>query len=379
MTRTFIYAYDDLLPKKGADSEQVMSTIAALSRAGVRQTLLIPEPPGYTAPTADELRFHYQVSGDFTVYPIAVPARPRLAQKWLFARKVSAYCRQQTFDVLHTRHLPVAFVGTQARLPVLYETYRPWSTQYRALGPPLAWMLKQPSLVGVMGHSMHTAESFQRLSPRPDRVVVMHNGYEKSRLSPPLSKSVARQCLHLESDAFFVTYSGRVDPEKGLGILLDIARRCPDIQFLIVGSRGEGPLERAGAGVSNLRFLPWAPYDVSVQYLYASDVLIIPPSRVALARKKTVLPMKLFAYLATGRPILAPKSVDTRELLRHQENAFLVEPGHIDDICNGLRRLRDDAALRETIQTGALTDASSLSWDARAERILAFTSSSNAP
>src|ERR1700760_3858052 len=71
-------------------------------------------------------------------------------------------------------------------------------------------------------------------------------------------------------------------------------------------------------------------------YLFAADILIIPPSRAPLDRfGDCVLPLKTFAYLAAGRAILAPRSPDTAELLRDGETALLVPPDDSEAAAEG--------------------------------------------
>ena len=108
-------------------------------------------------------------------------------------------------------------------------------------------------------------------------------------------------------------------------------------------------------------------------YLYAADVLIIPPSLEPLQRHgNTVLPIKLFLYLAAGRVVLAPEAPDTAELLKDGVNAALVPPGDLEALLTTLRRITSDTALAERLSAGATEAAQGLTWDSRAARIRDF-------
>ena len=94
--------------------------------------------------------------------------------------------------------------------------------------------------------------------------------------------------------------------------------------------------------------MPWAEPAALPAWLQAADVLLIPPSQAPLQRyRNCVLPMKLFAYLAAGRPILAPASPDTAELLKDQENALLVPPERPKAAAAALDRLLARAGSRD--------------------------------
>ena len=72
----------------------------------------------------------------------------------------------------------------------------------------------------------------------------------------------------------------------------------------------------------NVIFTGRQPIAVVSEYLYAADVLIIPPVSAPLEKfGRTVLPFKIFPYLAAGRSIVAPDLADMRELLKHEKNA----------------------------------------------------------
>src|SRR5690606_31465110 len=110
--------------------------------------------------------------------------------------------------------------------------------------------------------------------------------------------------------------------------------------------------------------------------LMAADVLLQPPSRIPLKLVgNTVLPMKLFLYLAAGRPIIAPDLPDMREVLRHEHNALLVPTGDDDAAARAVTRVVTEPGLAERLSAAAKQTAATLTWDARAERILSFLES----
>jgi hypothetical protein len=85
-----------------------------------------------------------------------------------------------------------------------------------------------------------------------------------------------------------------------------------------------------------------------------------------------VLPLKLFFYLGSGRPILAGATPDVVEVLQHDRNAWLSPPDDLNGLIAGLRRLTGDAALANRLAAAAHNDSQSLTWDSRAEKITAI-------
>jgi glycosyltransferase involved in cell wall biosynthesis len=79
--------------------------------------------------------------------------------------------------------------------------------------------------------------------------------------------------------------------------------------------------------------------------------------------------LKLFEYMASGRPIVASDLPSLREVLADGRNAVLVEPGNPQALTAGIRRIKEDPALAERIARQALEDVRDYTWDRRAERL----------
>jgi glycosyltransferase involved in cell wall biosynthesis len=168
-------------------------------------------------------------------------------------------------------------------------------------------------------------------------------------------------------------YTGHINLTKGLDTVFRLARRLPRALFLLVGSEGRGLVELLAGQQPNIRFVPWQPFEQVTRYLMAADVLLQPPSRVPLRLiGNTVLPMKIFLYLAAGRPIVAPDLPDLREVLEHDVNALLVAPGDHEAAASAVARLLDEPLLANRLASAAQRTAAGLTWDARARRVLEF-------
>lgn len=363
--------FDNRVPSAQADTEQLVNNLAALSRAGADSTLLIPSFSG--AATAREIRSFYDVDGSFDVDRYWSPSWSRAAQKLWAGFRTPLMARSDDPTVLYTRHLPVAVGAAARRVPVVHETYRPWPRQYPVLRPALRRLARSTSFLGAVLHSHVAGRSYVDSGIDPEKILVAHNGFEPHRLEPVLERGEARGLLDLPARRHIVVYTGRLSAEKGLDVVLEMARLLPDVLFLLVGAGEDDSFRREAQSVSNVELVPWQPYDRVARHLYAADVLLLPPSRGPMERHgNTVLPLKLFSYLPSGRAILGPDREDIREILRDGENACLVRPDDPAAAARTLRRLLDDPGLRHRLAEGARRTAGDLTWDDRARRILDF-------
>jgi glycosyltransferase involved in cell wall biosynthesis len=159
-----------------------------------------------------------------------------------------------------------------------------------------------------------------------------------------------------------------------------MAARSPELQYLICGGYPEDVAAAkqlaAAAGATNLTFTGWIDVHALAPYLYASDVLLIPPTSAPLQKHgNTVMPIKTYTYLAAGRVIVGPKQEDVREVLHDGENCLLVEPDQLDAAVATVRDAFADPARMERIGTQAERDSALYTWEARARLIHDFIKS----
>ncbi|MEM1041068.1 MAG: glycosyltransferase [Bacteroidota bacterium] len=367
------YSTDQFLPRTATDADQLMATVSSLGSAGARVDLLMPDYAQQPAPTAADLAAFYEVGPTFAVTALreGLPTFRGL-EKLIHSLVVAHHDAAAAAEVLYTRNLPTVLAALWfGRTPVVYETYRPWPDQHPRRTPLFRWIFGHPRFLGAVLHSRLAADSYRRIGARDEQLLVAHNGYEPARLEPVLSQQDARARLGLPVGEPVVTYAGHVSPEKGLGLVLDLAVHLPEAQFVLVGSKGDGPVERRAAGMANVTVVPWQPFSATVPYLYAADVLLVPPTRGPLESVgNTVLPMKTFLYRAAGRAIFGPATPDLTEVLVDGVSARLVPPDDIGAAADALSALLADEALRARLTEAARGGAQT--WDDRAVRILKY-------
>ena len=109
-------------------------------------------------------------------------------------------------------------------------------------------------------------------------------------------------------------------------------------------------------------------------YLLAADVLVLPHSARDLQTKCHSSPLKLFEYMASGRPIVASRIPSVSEILTDQEEAVLVEPDNPKALAEGIRKILYDPELTSTIAENARVKVQNFSWINRARSMLDFFS-----
>jgi glycosyltransferase involved in cell wall biosynthesis len=369
-------AYPVLWSRLGRDAsqEQSVSTAAALARHGAEVTLILPRGASDPELDADSVRRRFGVRGDFAL--VQRPSRwagDNAVRSTLWMRQLLRDPVIAGADLLYSR-VPVmlAWPGPYP-LPFATDLYRPWPDDWPWLRPFVRRTAAERRCLGYVLHSAYAAQSYARAGVPPQKLLIAQNGADPERMLPRLDKREARARLGLPATRSIAAYAGRINERKGLEQLLELAGLRPDTLFLLVGSEGAGPIEAVAAERANVQVVPWQPPETLPIYLYAADLLLIPAASAPLTRFGTcVLPMKTFLYLAAGRPILAPAGPDTAELLVDGDNALLVPPDRPEAAAAGLDSILGDSALATRLAENGARTAAALTWDARAERIIAF-------
>jgi glycosyltransferase involved in cell wall biosynthesis len=158
-------------------------------------------------------------------------------------------------------------------------------------------------------------------------------------------------------------------------VLIDALADLPEAVARIVGGQpGEHDHVRLDARARELgvdarvTFTGWLPPASVTAELARAHALVLPNPRLHTSERYTS-PLKLFEYLAAGRPIVASDLAALREVLRDGDNALLVEPGSAAALAGAVQRLIADPALGARLGRQAFEDAGYYGWATRAERV----------
>ena len=388
-----LYVANARIPTEKAHGLQIMQNCEALAEAGADVTLWAArrintaELRGVADPWA-----HYGVTRNFPLRRLSC-----LDLQWLVGERIVPLRRGAFFlqvaswllmltlallfsrrvDVYYTRDLPAAILLILLRggARVAYEPHRISGT-----GPGRrlqAWALRRAGSLFPVTQAM--AREIEQLGVSPERISVARDGIRAERFHNLPTMAEARRQLGWREDLFVVGYVGRLHTmsmDKGVGTLLQALAALEGAAIALVG----GPQEMAeelraawrAAGQAESHFLAAgqvAPDTVPL-YLAAFDVCAMPsPWTQHFAHYAS--PVKLFEYMASGRPLVATDLPAVAEVVRDGEHALLVPPGDAEALAAALLRLREDAALRQRLAANARARVlADYTWTTRARRIL---------
>lgn len=284
----------------------------------------------------------------------------------------SVFFRKQprNTSVVYTRSLRYAMAAVASGLNTFLELHDPL-TPARVFC--LRRLLATGRLRGVVATTARLHDDLRAALPvlTADRLLIAGNGAPASILTMPALPLPAR-------GAFNVGYAGSAFRGKGIEIVLACAALLPEATFHIIGPDRE-TCARLGPLSPNLRFTGRRTQPETLGLLKSMDALLLPNQRSVIIRSGADIgqhtsPLKLFEYLATGRPVIASDLSVFHGILRDNHNALLSPPDSPETFVRQLVRLQDDPALAARLGASAQRDfAEHHTWTRRAQRIQKFT------
>ena len=385
------------MPTEKAHGLQIMQNCAAFADAGCELTLWVARR--WNTPPMRQIKdpfAYYAVPPNFTIrylpcidlFPLFPPESrgARLA----FYLLLLSYALAMTARLLMTR-ADVYYSRDEALLAILswlkpqselaYEAHLLASSQ-RGAALTRYVVARAGSIIAITPQLRH--DLIHQRGALPERTLVAHDGIRQARFASLPDQSAARRQIGWDENAFIVGYVGRlhtIGMDKGVGTLIQALSQVNGAHLALVG----GPDDMAEdlrrqwreLGLPDERFLYAGhapPADVP-RYLRAFDVCVMPHPRITQFARYTS-PLKLFEYMASGRPTVASDLPAWSDVVVHEETALLVTPGESAALAQAIHRLRRDPDLRDRLAKNARQRVMAhYTWAVRAQKILAHIQS----
>jgi colanic acid biosynthesis glycosyl transferase WcaI len=183
-----------------------------------------------------------------------------------------------------------------------------------------------------------------------EQIGLFPNWVDTDLIRPCQKTQSLRSELGIAYDTRVLLYSGNMGEKQGLELLVEAAWRLrddPQLLFLLCGDGAARPrVEAFAEGLPNVRFAPLQPLNRLNELLNLADVHLLPQRAGA---EDLVMPSKLTAILASGRPVLACASEGTELAMAAAAGGRVVPPGDPDIFAETLRDMLRDRALCDSL------------------------------
>jgi glycosyltransferase involved in cell wall biosynthesis len=373
------YCTNVRLPSERAHGHQVAEVANALATLGHEVTILAP--------------FRKNVVGaDFWTYesvpktikleyigkfdPIASHFLPGVLGLWWMNAVVRSgirrFVRHSSFDLAYTRSpsLLPALLGTG--VPTILELH-----QLPRFGrAKFVALCNRCRLIVPLTQAM--ASALRTWGVEDSQIMVEGDAVNLKKYASLPSRNIARQSFNFRTDRMVVGYVGRLRTlgmEKGVEtILRSVAQDKRFCAFIVGGPSTDLAGYRALASSLGLTdhdcfFTGEVPASQVPSALAACDILAMPFPDLPHYRLH-MSPLKMFEYMASGRPIVTSDLPTIRDVLS-EETAVFCKPGDVVSFNEALAWVIDDhagEAIRRAAQARSMVER--YTWEERMGRIL---------
>ncbi len=329
-----------------------------------------------------DLAAHYGLSRamDITWLPPSPRAylNGRTQDDPVYAQRAAELAAKQGMDLVYARSFLTPRLTTLAGIPTVVETH---TTNYD--NPHLAAIHQVAGLTAFRGlitiHADIAAEHVRRGVPA-GKVLVLEDGVDLERFQIEDDPGHWKRALGLDPARAYAVYSGHLYADKGIEVILEAAgllKERPNLAFLLVGGNPEDRrrwrAECRRRGLANVSFTGFVPNAQVPGYLKAAACLLLPykpDQRHTVMDLHTTSPLKLFEYLAAGRPIVATGVPTVAKVLADGRDAWLAAPGDVQGFAAAVARAIDQPGAAAELARRARQEAMAHSWTERCRRVL---------
>lgn len=187
---------------------------------------------------------------------------------------------------------------------------------------------------------------------------VIPAGVDNDFFNQEISSNSIRKRLNL-SEKLVIGFVGSMKPWHRLDVLVEafsiVRRKIENSCLLLLGEKttngGSGVIDIHNVASDNIIHAGQVDYLSIPAHVAAMDICVLPGSNWY------GMPMKVFEYMAMGKPIIAPRLDTVMEILDDNVNARLVDEGNVDQMARAIISLVESPKDRERLGQQARHDA----------------------
>lgn len=373
-----IYITQTRFPTEKAHGHQIAMVCKAMAELGHGITLLQPVNKNKISEDAFS---YYSIPADFKIekLPIYDAVSKSLIPNILafplsmhsYRRQIKKYLHKNRADLLYCRSVLVLDPLIKSGIPVILELH----SLPRHLN--LGLINKCRKIVCLTSPMKNRLIGY---GVRQDIIIVEGDAVDLSMFEKNHDKNMIKKNLKLPSDKPIIGYVGRLktlNMEKGVKTLIEslfILKGKTSLFGLIVGGPEsdryfyENMARKVGLTENDLLFTGPVPFKEVPAVLAVSNILVMPFPDLPHYRYN-MSPLKMFEYLAAGKPVLTTDLPSVRDVL-NESNALFCRPGDPEDLAEKILLLLKYPNMADKMSAQSLKTAQNHSWKKRMARII---------
>lgn len=364
------------LPSEWAHSIQIAKMCEAFAKAGQEVTLVFPKRS--LAASFDLYQYH-QVEKNFSIKPIQpldfFATSP--GKLWYYLRTLS-FLLQAWPQIFFSKN-PVYI-----REPILGIFLRNFFLEIHSVPKKPNYFLRSVfrRAQGIITITTPLKNMIESFGVDKNKILVAPSAVDVQAFDLKMSKQEARNALHLPVEKIIIGYIGGfagVGLPKGIDTLIQMIEILPKNYILLLVGGDPAGVEKFKHYAENKNvldrviFIGQVPHTITPGYMQAADILIAPYPDFDFYKYHTS-PLKIFEYMAAGRPIITTDFPTLRDIL-DDSSAILVKTGDVAGYAAAATIIAENSTLAQSLVTAAQEKVKENTWKKRAEKITQFIAS----
>ena len=250
-----------------------------------------------------------------------------------------------------------AVVGALKRRPFVLEVRDLWPDSIVQLGQLRSrrierllealesWLYR--SAAGIVVNTRAFIDHIAARGISRDRIELVYNGIDSQTFRPRPADAELRRTHGLEG-RFVAAYMGTLGLAHGLMTVVEAAERLrerEDVLFLLLGDgadRSRLDAEIARRGLANVRLLGLRPRAEMPAWIASVDVTLVLLRDLPVF--ETVIPSKIFEFLAQEQPVVLAARGEIRRLVEEAKAGLVIDPENAEQLAAAVLEVRDRPA-----------------------------------
>lgn len=363
------YITNARMPTEKAHGLQIAKMCEAFSNQGNKVTLVVPD---FKGSNVGDLFSYYDIKRIFKVkyfpvfnfykYDKFLGPLAHFLINFNFLIKVYLSFDKKRKVVVYSRTASVAALCSFSGFYTIYEAHNvPRNSISRLL---LHFFLSRVDK--VVCNSFGTREALA--SNGLKKLIVAVNGVDVDSFKIIVDRENVRRKLGIPNDKKVVMYVGSLMAWKGISVFLDTSKIMgKEYVFVVIGGYHD-EIESLKKRYPDVIFLGPKPYKDLPFNQKAADFLVIPNTSKDIESLKYTSPIKLFAHMLSGIPVLVSDLPSMRSIV-NEDIVFFFAPDSPTSLAQKIEEIDHASFLGEKLKR-AENFAELHSWDARAKKIV---------
>ena len=353
-----IYIAETSLTNKSAYSHHVIKMCDAFIQLKNNLILLLPnaEKNFYFK----KLRKKYLLNGEknFIIKSIVDRKLRNFIFRLIFSLKVISYIKKERPDLILTRSIVSSFFLSIFKINHFLEIHSEMTSITKFLMINLNF-INSKYIIKIILISKALNKIYRI---KKDKVLILHDGVDIKNFI------FKKPNIKIKN----ATYIGSFYKGRGIDLITKLANKFKKINFNLYGQEKNHKNLR----LKNIRIFNHIDYQKVPKILLKSDLLLMPYEKKVFVRHKKIntanycSPLKMFDYLAAGRVILSSKLDGICEVLKHNNNAIVINSYDPNEWMNEINNLLNNKYNLKKIRMNSIKTAKKYQWKTRAEKIL---------